>query len=270
MKFVQKKQIEFAKNLFKQSKLDVASFKEKREYVVPFGIASAVGIISSMVVLIFIHNSVMRLPFQHGIQGGPAQGAITRSSSLDKSAIYNPIAERNLFRAQLQIELPKPKTPKEIEEEMLTALIKQMTLKGVMLEQTGMSYAVVDRGSTNGVWIYKYGDQVEKGLKISEITQDSIILAKGDFRSKLYLFTAKPPPKASAPSSRITRAAGGAREATPRTGAAARTTSRIRGARTEGGSQEVQQEGAPPDRAAQGQEPSQGAEQRSAPRIRTR
>ena len=98
--------------------------------------------------------------------------------------------ERNLFRAKLQVEIPKPKTEKEIEEEALTAAVKGMALKGVMMgTRKKDTYAVIDLGGQNGVWTYETGEVVEKGLALKEIRKDSVLLEKGDFGAILKLFS---------------------------------------------------------------------------------
>ena len=80
--------------------------------------------------------------------------------------------DRNLFRAKLQVEVPKPKTEKEIEEESLAAAVKAMALKGVMMGRRKKdTYAVIDLGGQKGVWTYEAGDVVDKGLTVEGNTE---------------------------------------------------------------------------------------------------
>ena len=48
-------------------------------------------------------------------------GQISGASLPVEERDYKALMDRNLFRAKLQVEIPKPKTEKEIEEEALTA-----------------------------------------------------------------------------------------------------------------------------------------------------
>ena len=106
---------------------------------------------------------------------------------------YKAITERNLFRAKLQVEIPKPKTEKEIEEEALTAIVKTMALKGVMLSPRKRdNYAVIDLGGQKGVWVYEPGDVIEKGLALKEIGKDSVRIEKEEFGVVLKLFSSAP------------------------------------------------------------------------------
>ena len=103
---------------------------------------------------------------------------------------YKAITERNLFRAKLQVEIPKPKTEKELEEEALTAIVKTMALKGVMLSPRKRdNYAVIDLGGQKGVWVYEPGDVIERGLTVKEIRKDSVRIEKEEFGAVLKLFS---------------------------------------------------------------------------------
>jgi general secretion pathway protein C len=103
---------------------------------------------------------------------------------------YKAITQRNLFRAKLQVEIPKPKTEKEIEEEALTAIVKTMALKGVMLSPRKRdNYAVIDLGRQKGVWVYEPGDVIERGLTVKEIGKDSVRIEKEEFVVVLKLFS---------------------------------------------------------------------------------
>jgi len=64
-----------------------------------------------------------------------------------------------------------------------------MILKGVM---TGLQnrdfYAVIDRGGQKGVWTYELGETIERGLTVTDIKKDAVIIEKGDFGAILKLF----------------------------------------------------------------------------------
>jgi type II secretory pathway component PulC len=99
------------------------------------------------------------------------------------------LLKRNLFRAKLQAEIPKQKSEKEIEEEALVNIMKPMTLKGVMTgAQKRDYYAVIDRGGQKGVWTYEVGETIERGLTVTDIKKDAVVIEKGDFAAILKLF----------------------------------------------------------------------------------
>ena len=160
-----------------------------RKYAIPFAITTAVAIIASVIILIVVNAALMKIPMQSGAKSAYAKIATLNDPSANVRADYNAITERNLFRAKLQIEIPKPKSEKEIEEEMLTGILKDMALKGVWLgQQKGELYAVIDRGGQKGVWTYEAGEVIEKGLVVSDIKQNSVLLKKDDFGATLKLF----------------------------------------------------------------------------------
>jgi type II secretory pathway component PulC len=155
-----------------------------------FGVSTLAGITFGIIVLIAINASMLKVPVGPQTPSFPEGQTSSSQTSVSSEPDYKSITERNLFRAKLQIEIPKPKTEKELEEEALTAIIKTMALKGVMLGvQKKDHYAVIDRGGPKGVWVYEIGEVVERGLAVKEIRKDSIKLEKGDFAAVLKLFS---------------------------------------------------------------------------------
>lgn len=158
--------------------------------LVPFGVATLLGVIIAIVILIAINASLLRVP---DVTQSPLSRADQATSERPPNPVepdYKAITERNLFRAKLLAEIPKPEKEKETEEETLTAVVKAMTLKGVMLSaQNKDNYAVIDRGGQKGVWTYEIGEIIEKGLTLKEIGKDSIQLEKGEFTATLRLFS---------------------------------------------------------------------------------
>ncbi|HAR96183.1 MAG TPA: hypothetical protein DCR97_09505 [Deltaproteobacteria bacterium] len=160
-----------------------------RKVLIPFAVSTAAAVVAAVVILMAIDASLLRIPqmdskAKQGHRNVPAGG-----NAPLPAPDYKAITERNLFRAQLQVEIPKPKSPKEIEEELLTGILKTMTLKGVMIgDKKKDYYAVIDRGGQKGVWIYETGEVVERGLAVKEIRKDSVVLQKDDFGALLRLF----------------------------------------------------------------------------------
>jgi type II secretory pathway component PulC len=173
-----------------------------KDILIPMGISTLVGALMALMALTVIDSAIMRIPEMPTSSPYPTGNTKSGSPGIDTQD-FQSITERNLFRAKLQIEIPVPKTEKELEEEALAAIVKTMTLKGVMLSpQKRDNYAVIDRGGQKGVWTYEIGDAVEKGLTLREITKDSIKLEKGGFAVVLKLFSpvqerASSPPKAA-------------------------------------------------------------------------
>jgi type II secretory pathway component PulC len=163
---------------------------ERTKLILPFGISTLSGIVVGVVVLLAINASLLRVP--EAPPPSPLRTAQVAGGqpSAPGERDYKPLMERNLFRAKLQIEIPKPKTEKEIEEEMLTATVKAMALKGVMMGNGRKdTYAVIDLGGQKGVWTYEKGEVVDKGLAVKEIWKDSVKLEKGEFGAVLKLFS---------------------------------------------------------------------------------
>lgn len=114
------------------------------------------------------------------------------NKTTDNTSTQSPediITKRNLFRAKLQIEIPKPKSEKEIEEELMLAAVQPLSLKGVWIGKSNDDkYAIIDKGANKGVWSYGLGEIVERGLAVAEITQNSVTLKKNDYAFTLRLF----------------------------------------------------------------------------------
>lgn len=160
-----------------------------KKYLLPFAISSAVAVLIAVIVLIIINTSVMKIPLQGTGKNLYAKSVAIHDTSANVKADYDEITNRNLFRAKLQTEIPVPKSEKQIEEEMLTEIMKVMTLKGVWLgEKKSDLYAVIDRGGLKGVWTYELGEVVEKGLVVSDIQRNTVILKKNDFGAIIKLF----------------------------------------------------------------------------------
>src|SRR5208283_1547162 len=148
---------------------------EKKELIIS-GISTVSGVVAAIIVLIAVNASFLRVPDGPPVKATSALGAVApvQAAALAEPD-YKAITERNLFRAMLQVEIPKPKTEKEIEEEALTAIVKTMVLKGVMLSpRKRENYAVIDLGRQKGVWVYEPGDVIERGLTVKEIGKDSV------------------------------------------------------------------------------------------------
>lgn len=142
-----------------------------------------------MIVLMAINASLLRIPQPHNRPGPQAKETGSTTDVAPAAPDYKPITERNLFRAKLEVEIPKPKSAKEIEEELLTGILRTMVLKGIMTgSQKKDDYAVIDRGGQKGVWTYEVGDVIESGLAVKEIRKDTVVLHKGDFGALLRLF----------------------------------------------------------------------------------
>jgi type II secretory pathway component PulC len=160
---------------------------------IPYFAASTItGSVAAIVALIAINASILRIPGTllpsavPGLQPGNLERPAERRAPPD----YKAITDRNLFRARLQAEIPKPRTEKELEEEGLTAIVKAMALKGVMVgARPRDTYAVIDRGGQKGVWTYEVGEVIERGLVLREIRKHSIKVEKGDFAAILKLFS---------------------------------------------------------------------------------
>jgi general secretion pathway protein C len=160
--------------------------------LLPLAISTSAGIVIATSLLIVINASLLRIPVNpvttplQNIQSKNADRSIDYTTQSD----YKAITDRNLFRAKLQADIPKSKSDKEIEEESLTAILKTMLLKGVMVGiHPKDRYAIIDRGGPKGVWTYEAGDMIEKGLTLKEIRKDSIKVEKGDFSAVLKLFS---------------------------------------------------------------------------------
>ncbi len=163
---------------------------EKTKLII-IGISTITGVVAAVIVLIAVNASFLKVPDNPPAKAmsapkAPAPGPLAALAEPD----YKAITERNLFRAKLQVEIPKPKSEKEIEEEALTAIVKTMALKGVMLSPRKRdNYAVIDLGGPKGVWVYEAGDVIERGLTVKEIRKDSVRIEKAEFAIVLKLFS---------------------------------------------------------------------------------
>lgn len=162
-----------------------------RKKMIILGVATLSGVVLAVIALIVINALLLRIPLR--VESSPPQTAKANKPE-QVSAVtepdYKSILERNLFRAKLQMDVPKPKSEKEVEEESLTSIVKTMALRGVMTgRQKKDYYVVIDRGGQKGVWTYEVGEVVEKGLVVSEIKKDSVRLEKDDFSAVLKLFS---------------------------------------------------------------------------------
>jgi type II secretory pathway component PulC len=160
-----------------------------KKYLLPFAISSAAAVLTAMVILIIINILVMKIPLQGAGKNAFAKSVAVQDPSANVKADYNAITSRNLFRAKLQVEIPVPKSEKQIEEEQLTEIMKIMALKGIWFgEKKSDLYAVIDRGGQKGVWTYELGEVIEKGLVVSDIQRNSVLIKKNDFGATLKLF----------------------------------------------------------------------------------
>lgn len=160
-----------------------------KAYVIPVAVSTALAAILAIVVLIFVNASLMKIPVQGGVKNGYGKSAAVGDASENGRADYKAITERNLFRARLQVEIPKPRSEKEIEEEALVNAMRNLTLKGVWFgEKKANNYAVIDKGQQKGVWTYEIGEAVDGGLVVTEIQRNSVTLAKNDFVATIKLF----------------------------------------------------------------------------------
>ncbi|MCX8021926.1 MAG: PDZ domain-containing protein [Syntrophorhabdaceae bacterium] len=160
-----------------------------KPYGVLFLISTGLAIVFSVLFLIFLNTSLMKIPIQGGTHQATLGKSVTKDPSENIKVDYNAILDRNLFRAKLEVEIPKPKSEKELEEERLTNIMRNLTLKGIWMGQKKDEiYAVIDKGPQKGVWSYEVGEIVEGGLMVSEIKATSVTLTKDDFVATLKLF----------------------------------------------------------------------------------
>lgn len=152
-------------------------------------VSTLAGAVLGVIGLIIIDASLLTLPLPADFKSRTKLQKTEGEVSTDSSKDYKAITERNLFRAKLQAEVPKPRSENEIEEETLVSILKPMMLKGVMTGQQKKDfYAVIDRGGQKGVWTYEVGEAIERGLTVTDIRKDAVIIEKGDFAVILRLF----------------------------------------------------------------------------------
>jgi type II secretory pathway component PulC len=153
------------------------------------GVSTLTGAFLAIVALIVLDASLLSIPMPLGLKARTGSQKGEGETSADASKSYKAVTERNLFRARLEAEIPKPRSDKEIEEEMLVNILRPMTLKGVMTGQQKKDlYAVIDRGGQKGVWTYEVGEVIEQGLAVTDIRKDAVTIEKGDFAAILKLF----------------------------------------------------------------------------------
>lgn len=160
-----------------------------KKYAIPFAVSTFVAVLAAVIILMAINASLLRIPQMETKSRQKQSDTALSAGTPAEAPDYKAIIERNLFRAKLEVEIPKPKSPKEIEEELLTGILRTMTLKGVMIgDRKKDYYAVIDRGGQKGVWIYEPGEIVERGLAVKEIRKEAVVLQKDDFGALLRLF----------------------------------------------------------------------------------
>lgn len=157
----------------------------KKAYILIFCTLFIVAIFLSFLTLSFINYKLSTFPIKEKVRLN--SGKNTKEPEKEGN-LKDLILQKNLFKAKLNVELPKPKTEKEIEAELLEAIVKEMSLKGVMLGQNTDSYAVIDRGAKKGVWAYSKGEVIEKNLAVYEIKPNEVMLKKDEFAYTLKLF----------------------------------------------------------------------------------
>ena len=161
----------------------------RRRLLILAGASTFAGLFLGVLALIALDASLLSIPLPVDWKGRAGSQKTGGELAKDGSTAYKAVTERNLFRAKLQAEIPKPKSEKEIEEEMLVNILSPMTLKGVMTGQQNKDFfAVIDRGGQKGVWTYEVGETIERGLAVTQIKKDAVVIEKGDFAAILKLF----------------------------------------------------------------------------------
>lgn len=158
-----------------------------RRYTLILTVANLTGIFLGFLFLVLVENYLARSPMTGPLLGKPGQPRLVNTKDADVN--YAVIAERGLFRTSLQAEMPKERSEHEIEEDLLTSRVSQMTLKGTFLSQSGERYAMIDGGDRKGPAMYQAGKSAALGLIVSDIKEDTVLLSKGDFAFRLRLFS---------------------------------------------------------------------------------
>lgn len=160
-----------------------------KNIILPSALSVSIAVIVSCVLLMLINSSFMRMPLTSGIPSAKPAVTHTTSGQTGSEPNYDMIGKRNLFRAKLQIELPKPKTKEEIEEEIFVNTIRNYSLKGVWVGSNKRdNFAFIDKGPQKGVWIHRNGDRMEEGITLAEIRPNAILMTKGSLGATLTLF----------------------------------------------------------------------------------
>jgi type II secretion system protein C len=161
----------------------------RQRLLIGAGVSTFGGTLMGVITLIALNAALLSIPMPIDWKARSGSRKPQGEPATEGSKEYKAITERNLFRARLQAEIPKPKSEKEIEEELLVGILTPMTLKGVMTGHHNKDFfAVIDRGGQKGVWTYEIGETIERGLAIAEIRKDAVIIEKGDFAAMLKLF----------------------------------------------------------------------------------
>jgi len=160
-----------------------------RSVLLPSAVSVSIAVVVSFVLLMLINSSFMRMPLTSGIPSVKPAGMHTTAGQTGTGPNYDAIGERNLFRAKLQIELPKPKTKEEIEEEVFVNTMRNYNLKGVWVGSNKKdNFAFIDKGPQKGVWIHRNGDRLEEGIILAEIRPNAVLMTKGNLGATLTLF----------------------------------------------------------------------------------
>lgn len=172
------------------AQIDIAAgitFNIHKNYLMALRIIATLlaGLFCGLIAKAYVDSIISRYPLKEPVEVDvPASGSGPAVTTDYKHAIL----ERNLFRTKLNIEVPKPRSKEDIEEEETEAIVREMVLKGVLVGKDLESYAVIDRGPRKGVWAYGLGESIEKGLVVQEIKATEVLLKKGDLAFTLRLF----------------------------------------------------------------------------------
>lgn len=163
----------------------------KNTIAISLAIALMVSFFLSLMISKYFETVLMRYSLRSPATTALKSPPVDNKTS-DNTSAQSPediITKRNLFRAKLQIEIPKPKSEKEIEDELMLAAVQPLSLKGVWIGKSNDDmYAIIDKGSNKGVWSYGLGEIVERGLAVAEISPNSVTLKKNDYVFTLKLF----------------------------------------------------------------------------------
>ena len=91
-----------------------------KKKLIIFGVSTLSGVVAGVVALIAVNASFLKAPAACRQERYPPPNRPPAQLAALAEPDYKAIAERNLFRAKLQVEIPKPKTEEELEEEALT------------------------------------------------------------------------------------------------------------------------------------------------------
>ena len=89
----------------------------RRRLLILAGASTFAGLLLGVIALIALDASLLNIPLPVDWKGRAGSQKTDGESAKDGSKEYKAIAERNLFRAKLQAEIPKPRSEKEIEED---------------------------------------------------------------------------------------------------------------------------------------------------------